>query len=91
LGAQRRRFEADFPTIDRWVDDFMARDLGSAADGELLAEARDVWFARVLHYIGYHTNATSLSMSALTQLESFLTKHLAMRRWRRRWPAGCPA
>ena len=70
------RFEADFPTIDRWIDDFMARDLGSAADGELLAEARDVWFARVIHYIAYHTNATSLSMSALTQLEKLLTQRL---------------
>jgi hypothetical protein len=63
-------------TIDRWIDDFMARDLRSAADGELLAEARDVWFARILHYIAYHTNATSLSMSALTQMEKLLTQRL---------------
>jgi pyruvate,water dikinase len=70
------RFEADFPMIDRWIDDFLARDLGSATDRELLAEARDVWFARILQYIAYHTNATSLSMSALTQLEKLLTQRL---------------
>jgi hypothetical protein len=69
------RFEADFPKIDGWVDDFMARDLSEASDSDLLAEARDVWYARILVYIGYHTNATSLSMSALTQMESFLAKH----------------
>ena len=71
------RFEADFPQIDRWVDEFMARDLRAATDGGLLAEARDVWYARILTYIGYHTNATSLSMSALTQMESFLAKYHA--------------
>jgi len=69
------RFEADFPQIDHWVDEFMARDLASVTDTYLLAEARDVWYARILTYIGYHTNATSLSMSALAQIESFLTKH----------------
>jgi phosphohistidine swiveling domain-containing protein len=69
------RFEADFPQIDRWVDEFTARDLASATDADLLAEARDVWYARILTYIGYHTNATSLSMSALAQVESFLAKH----------------
>ncbi|MBP8293853.1 MAG: PEP/pyruvate-binding domain-containing protein, partial [Caldilineaceae bacterium] len=36
------RFEDDFPKIDGWVADFMARDLSVANDAELLAEARDV-------------------------------------------------
>jgi hypothetical protein len=69
----------------------MARDLSEASDSDLLAEARDVWYARILTYIGYHTNATSLSMSALTQMESFLAKHGGDAGWRTRWPAGCPA
>ena len=71
-----RRFEAEFPAIDGWVDDFMARDLSDAGDAQLLDEARDVWFARILDAIAWHTNATSLSMSALTQMETFVAKHM---------------
>lgn len=70
------RFEAEFSTIDRWVDEFLARDLSSLSDAVLLQEARDVWFARIIDYIGYHSNATSLSMAALNQMEKFLDKHL---------------
>lgn len=70
------RFEADFPIIDRWVDEFMTRDLSSAPDAALLDEARTVWYRRGLDYIAYHANSTSLSMSALTQIEGFLTKHV---------------
>ena len=71
-----KRFETEFPTIERWVDDFMARDLSDAGDAQLLDEARNVWFARILDAIAWHTNATSLSMSALTQMEAFLDKHM---------------
>jgi pyruvate,water dikinase len=71
------RFEADFPTIDRWVDEFMARDLSGEPDGVLLDEARAVWFARVLESIGYHTNTTSLSMAALSQMEKLLDEQIS--------------
>ncbi|HHY55003.1 MAG TPA: hypothetical protein GYA08_06155 [Chloroflexi bacterium] len=76
-GWQRnaRRFEADFPQIDRWIAEFMARDLHDLSDADLLAEAREVWFARIIQYIGYHSNVTSLSMAALTQLERVLKQH----------------
>lgn len=61
--------EAAFPKIDAWVDEFMGRDLGRATDADLLREARDTWFARVLKYVAYHASATSLSMSAYTEVE----------------------
>jgi phosphoenolpyruvate synthase/pyruvate phosphate dikinase len=70
------RFAADFPQIDRWIDDFMARNLSDLSDPALLTEARDVWFARILQYIAYHTNVTSLSMAALTQMEKLLDQRL---------------
>jgi hypothetical protein len=91
LGAQRRPLRGRFPAD---------RPLGGRVHGarpgfchrrDLLAEARDVWYARILTYIGYHTNATSLSMSALAQMESFLAKHGGDAGWRTRWPAGCRA
>lgn len=77
-GWQRNagRFEADFAQIDRWIDAFMARDLNDLSDADLLAEAREVWFARIIQYIGYHSNVTSLSISALTQLERLLQRRL---------------
>lgn len=70
------RFEADFPKIDRWVDDFMARDLRDVSDRELLHEARAVWFARIIEYIGCHSSATSLSMAALSEMEKLLDQRL---------------
>lgn len=70
------RFEADFPTIDRWVDEFMMRNLHDEPDSALLEEARAVWFARIIEYIGCHTNATSLSMAALSQMEKLLTAQM---------------
>lgn len=73
------QFEHTFPTIERWVDEFMLRDLSDARDADLLEEARSVWFARVVESIAYHTNATSLSMSALTQMEALLDKHMGDR------------
>jgi pyruvate,water dikinase len=70
------RFEAMFPQIDQWVAQFMARSLDDLTDDVLLAEARVVWYGHVLDAIAYHTNATSLSMSALAQMESLLKNWL---------------
>ncbi|MBE2238941.1 MAG: hypothetical protein IAE81_14210 [Caldilineaceae bacterium] len=70
------RFEKEFPKIERWVDDFMARDLSAMSDAALLDEARTLWYRRIIDYIAYHSNATSLSMSALTDMENFLAKHV---------------
>ncbi len=64
------RFEADFPLIDRWVTEFMQRDLNELSDRGLLTEARELWYGRVLKYIRYHSNVTSLSISSLTQMEA---------------------
>lgn len=66
------RLEAAFPDIDRWVDDFMARDRSALSDAELLAESREVWFARTLTYVALHGNATALAMSSYDELERFV-------------------
>lgn len=60
-------FEREFPQIDAWVAEFMARPL-TEDDATLLREAQEVWFARILHYVRFHTNATSLSMSSYDEL-----------------------
>jgi pyruvate,water dikinase len=61
------RFEADFPKIDAWVDGFTVDERSSDAD--LLREARETWFGRVMTYVALHANATSLSMSAYSEVE----------------------
>ncbi len=68
------RFETEFPRIDAWVDEFMARDLSAVPDAELLREAQETWFERVMTYIVYHTNATSLSMSAYAEVEGQMAR-----------------
>ena len=73
------KFEADFPRIDRWVDDFMQRDLTGESDAALFSEARNIWYARVLKYINYHASATSLSLSAYTQMETLMEKRMGDR------------
>lgn len=67
-------FETEFPRIDAWVDEFMARDLLAVPDADLLREAQDTWFERVMTYIVYHTNATSLSMSAYAEVEGQMAR-----------------
>lgn len=69
-----KHFEASFPEIDAWVDAFAARDLHSVSDLELLKELKEVWFQRILHYVAFHTNATSLSMSSYDALADFVVK-----------------
>lgn len=69
------RFAAAFPQLDAWVDEFLRRDLAELDDAALLAEAHDVWFARVCQYVAWHSNATSLSMGSLTELEALVGRH----------------
>jgi pyruvate,water dikinase len=66
-----KRYVADFAKIDRWVDEFMLRDLGAASDQELWWEAQNLWLRRAMHYMRAHSNATSLSLTAYGQLEEF--------------------
>lgn len=68
-------FEASFPEIDAWVDAFVAKDLHAISDIDLLKESNDIWFQRILHYVAFHTNATSLSMSSYDALADFVVKH----------------
>jgi pyruvate,water dikinase len=67
-------FEADFPKIDAWVDGFTGA--GLQTDADLLREARETWFERVMAYVACHTNATSLSMSAYGEVEWQMKKWL---------------
>ena len=69
-----KRYVADFDKIDAWVDEFMARDLSGPTDQALWQEAEDVWLARAMHYMGAHSNATSLSLTAYNQLEEFVQR-----------------
>ena len=66
-----KRYVADFDKIDGWVGEFMARDLSGLPDQELWREAQGVWLVRAMHYMRAHSNATSLSLTAYTQLEEF--------------------
>jgi hypothetical protein len=68
------KFERDFPQIDRWVDEFMARDLTSTPDLALWQEAQGVWFERAMHYMRFHSNATSLSITGYNQMESLMAR-----------------
>lgn len=72
---QIKQFERDFPQIERWVDQFMARDLSTASDADLWSEAQGIWQERIETYIGYHSAVTSTSMNAYSQMEGLL------RRW----------
>lgn len=67
------RFEADFPRIDAWVDAFVARDVSTLSDDDVLREADD-WLARVTHYVAFHSSATSLAMGSYDQLEALVGK-----------------
>jgi pyruvate,water dikinase len=69
------QFERDFPKIERWVDQFMERDLSTPSDADLWAEAQGLWQERIEIYIRYHTAVTSTSMNAYSQMEGLL------RRW----------
>jgi pyruvate,water dikinase len=66
--------EAAFPQIDAWVDAFAARDLSDIPDADLLHEARETWFERLVTHVAYHANATSLAMSSYAQLEGLMAR-----------------
>lgn len=68
-------FEAAFPTIDEWVDSFMAEDLAGRSDADCLDQALGLWMGRLTHYVGFHTAATSLSMSSYDELDGLVKKH----------------
>ncbi|MFN8468196.1 MAG: PEP/pyruvate-binding domain-containing protein [Caldilineaceae bacterium] len=74
-----KRFVADFDKIDVSVDEFMARDLSGPTDQELWQEAESVWLTRAMHYMGAHSNATSLSLTAYNQLEEFTQRAMGDR------------
>lgn len=70
------RFEEHFPQIDRWVDEFMARDLSTVNDQALWQEAEGIWYERLMHYMNDHASSTSQSMMAYAQLEKTLKQWL---------------
>ena len=74
-----KRFVADFDKIDASVNEFMTRDLSGQTDQELWQEVQGVWLARAMHYMGAHSNATSLSLTAYSQLEEFTQRTMGDR------------
>jgi len=63
-----------FERIDRWVDDFMSRDLGPAADTRLWAEAQSLWYKRLMDAMDYHSVATSTSANNAGTVISFVKR-----------------
>lgn len=73
------RFEALFSQIDEWVDAFMRRDLDAVGDVELWRLAEEVWRRRLMEGLDYHIEATSMSSSAFSTLESLCARWLGGR------------
>jgi rifampicin phosphotransferase len=71
---QIKQFEQDFPQIERWVDEFMQRNLEKNSDAGLWQEAQGLWLDRVETYIRCHSAVTSTSMNAYSQMESLLKR-----------------
>jgi pyruvate,water dikinase len=63
------RYERLFPRIDRWVADFMRRDLSPASDQALWDELERVWNRRLAYVLRLHSDASSTAMAALPMLE----------------------
>ncbi len=73
LGIERE-LEALFPQIDRWVADFLERDLEQADDAELWAEIRQVWVKRSTQVINLHTAVSGSAMAAFSLLQQLLAR-----------------
>ena len=71
---QIKRFERDFPEIDRRVAEFLAKDLSTETDEALWAQAQGVWLRRLTTYTGYHTSATSSAMQTYGEVEEQLER-----------------
>jgi pyruvate,water dikinase len=65
-----------FPRIDKWVDDFMTRDLSSVGDSQLWAESQSVWYRRLMEAMDYHSVATSVSANSVDMVTSFVKRSL---------------
>ncbi len=82
------QFEQAFPQIDAWVDAFMARDLESVSDSQLWQEAQGLWYDRLMYYMRFHSNATSLSITGYNQLESLMGRWLGDKELAQKLTAG---
>ncbi|MBI1296314.1 hypothetical protein GC175_15280 [bacterium] len=71
---QIKRFERDFSQIDRWVAEFLRKDLKTESDEALWAQARGVWLRRLTTYTGYHTSAASSAMQTYGEVEEQLER-----------------
>jgi pyruvate,water dikinase len=73
------RYVAAFPQIEASVDAFMRRPLTGLTDAELWRQAEQEWLARAMVYMRAHSNATSLSLTAYSQLEEFTAQAMGDR------------
>lgn len=69
-----RKFEQEFDRLDRWVEDFMQRDLSTVDDVELWRQCEATWYTRLMTYMAYHANATSMSINAFHAMEERMEK-----------------
>ncbi len=69
-----RELEALFPAIDRWVADFLQRDLERSEDVELWDELRWVWVERTTRVINLHTAVSGSAMGIFSLLEQLLAR-----------------
>jgi len=67
-------FEQQFPQIDAWVDAFWARDLSDLGEQALWTEANGVWYERLMEYITYHANVTSMATTAYGRVEGLVER-----------------
>ena len=72
-------FESQFPQIDAWVEAFFDRDLTPLTDMALWQEANGIWYDRMMEYITYHANVTSMTTTAYGQMEGLVEKALGQK------------
>lgn len=74
-----RYFASQFPQIDAWVEEFFSRDLTPLTDLAIWQEANGVWHDRLMEYITYHANVTSMTTTAYGQMEGLVEKALGQK------------
>lgn len=78
-------YERELPQLDRWVEEFMARDLTQASAADRWREGEEVWRARLMHYVTYHAQVTSMATSSYGFMENFLEKTMGRKELIQEW------
>jgi phosphohistidine swiveling domain-containing protein len=70
--SSERKLAREFAVIDRWMDEFRARDLSVPSDRELWDEVQTVWQSRAVALINLYADLTALATTAIPQLEGLV-------------------